>query len=180
MADAALLVLGESGSRGLTHRAVDAAAGVPIGTTSNYFNTRLALLEAALVLHVEIDTPPEAAPAGVPDLELTDEEALELIMANLERLLANENLGMLRARYELVLEASRNRDLGKTFEPARERFVELAEAVLVARGCSSAREHAVQLVVVMDGVLTDSLIGASSRLDGGRMRDLLARQLETC
>jgi len=32
--------------RALTHRAVDAEAGVPVGSTANYFSTREALLEA--------------------------------------------------------------------------------------------------------------------------------------
>jgi DNA-binding transcriptional regulator YbjK len=44
--DAAIEVLGTQGSRQLTHRAVDAAAGLPAGSTSNYFRTRDALLEA--------------------------------------------------------------------------------------------------------------------------------------
>ena len=180
VADAALRVLGESGSRGLTHRAVDNAAGVPPGTTSNYFNSRSSLLEAALAIHVEIDTPPEAALAGIADLELTDEEALDLMMATMDRLLSTENLTMLKARYELVLESSRNDDLHKTFEPARARFVGLSEALLTARGCESPQEHAAQLVVVMDGALMDSLIGASSKLDRDQLRDLLARQLQSC
>src|SRR5258706_532191 len=42
--DAAIPRLGENGVRGLTHRGVDAAAGVPAGTTSNYFRTRAALI----------------------------------------------------------------------------------------------------------------------------------------
>jgi AcrR family transcriptional regulator len=45
LADAGLAVLAQEGSRGLTHRAVDAAAGVPTGTTSNYFHSRQALIE---------------------------------------------------------------------------------------------------------------------------------------
>lgn len=180
VADAALRVLGESGSRGLTHRAVDTAAGVPPGTTSNYFNSRSALLEAALALHVEIDTPPESGLAGIADLELTDEEALDLMMAAMDRLLSTENLTMLKARYELVLEASRNGELHRTFEPARERFVGLSEALLTARGCETPRDHARQIVAVMDGALMDSLIGASSRLDRDLLRDLLRRLLQTC
>lgn len=180
VADAALRVLGESGSRGLTHRAVDTAAKVPPGTTSNYFNSRPALLAAALALHVELDTPPEAALAGIADLQLSDEEALDLMMVTMDRLLASDNRTMLKARYELVLEASRSEDLHETFEPARERFVGLAEALLTARGCESPREHAAQLVVVMDGALMDSLIDASSRLDRDALRDLLARQLKSC
>jgi DNA-binding transcriptional regulator YbjK len=44
--DAAIVVLGERGMRALTHRAVDAEAGVAIGSTANYFPTRESLLEA--------------------------------------------------------------------------------------------------------------------------------------
>src|ERR1700746_4041435 len=44
--DAAIEVLGERGMRALTHRAVDAEAGVAAGSTANYFPTREALLEA--------------------------------------------------------------------------------------------------------------------------------------
>lgn len=180
VADAALRVLGESGSRGLTHRAVDAAAGVPEGTTSNYFRTRSSLLEAALALHVELDTPPEAALTGIADLELSDEEALELMMVTIVRLLESANRSMLKARYELVLESSRHPELHETFEPARERFVGLAEALLSARGCAQPRKHAKQLVVVMDGVLLDAVLGAATALDRDEIRDLLARQLESC
>ncbi len=44
--DAAIRVLGGHGVRALTHRAVDAEAGVATGSTANYFSTREALLEA--------------------------------------------------------------------------------------------------------------------------------------
>src|SRR5438552_19076166 len=46
--DAAIAVLGESGIHARTHRAVDAAAGLPAGSTSNHFRTRDALLEAVV------------------------------------------------------------------------------------------------------------------------------------
>ena len=49
--EAAIEVVAESGLRGLTHRAVDARAGLPEGTCSAYLRTRLALL-AALTEHV--------------------------------------------------------------------------------------------------------------------------------
>src|SRR5215468_752885 len=44
--DAAIQVLGERGIRALTHRAVDAEAGVAAGSTANYFPSRDSLLEA--------------------------------------------------------------------------------------------------------------------------------------
>ena len=46
--DAAIRVLGERGFHALTHRAVDAAAGLPAGSTSNHFRTRDALLNAVV------------------------------------------------------------------------------------------------------------------------------------
>lgn len=46
--DAAIEVLGGSGMHGLTHRRVDAAAGLPAGSCSNHFRTRDALLEAVV------------------------------------------------------------------------------------------------------------------------------------
>ena len=53
--DAAIAVLAGQGARGLTHRAVDQAAGLPSGTTSNYARTRAALLTLALARIAELD-----------------------------------------------------------------------------------------------------------------------------
>jgi AcrR family transcriptional regulator len=46
--DAAITVLGERGIHALTHRAVDAQAGLPAGSASNHFRTRDALLDAVM------------------------------------------------------------------------------------------------------------------------------------
>jgi AcrR family transcriptional regulator len=46
--DAAIEVLGAGGMRQLTHRAVDTAAGLPLGSTSNRFRTRESLLVGVL------------------------------------------------------------------------------------------------------------------------------------
>jgi AcrR family transcriptional regulator len=46
--DAAISVLGQSGIHGLTHRSVDAAAGLPPGSAANHFRTRDALLNAVV------------------------------------------------------------------------------------------------------------------------------------
>jgi DNA-binding transcriptional regulator YbjK len=47
LVDAAIEVLAREGARGLTFRAVDAEAGVPTGTASNYFSNRDDLLTQA-------------------------------------------------------------------------------------------------------------------------------------
>ncbi|MEJ1114762.1 TetR family transcriptional regulator [Paenarthrobacter sp. CCNWLY172] len=56
LADAALAVVAAKGLKGLTHRAVDAQAGVAVGTTSNYFRNRAALVSAAVDRVEERDT----------------------------------------------------------------------------------------------------------------------------
>jgi DNA-binding transcriptional regulator YbjK len=46
--DAAIEVIGGAGIRAVTHRAVDAAAGLPAGSASNLFRTRDALIDAVV------------------------------------------------------------------------------------------------------------------------------------
>ncbi|MEV5713245.1 TetR family transcriptional regulator [Amycolatopsis mediterranei] len=45
--DASIEVLANEGARGLTFRAVDQQAGVPVGTASNYFSSRGEILKSA-------------------------------------------------------------------------------------------------------------------------------------
>lgn len=54
LTDAAIDLLAASGVHGLTHRAVENAAGLPSGTTSNYFRSREALLVATAERIVEL------------------------------------------------------------------------------------------------------------------------------
>lgn len=58
--DAAIEVLAAEGSRGLTLRAVDAKAQVPVGTCSNYFANRAELLRQIMERTRERLTPDPA------------------------------------------------------------------------------------------------------------------------
>ncbi len=53
--DAAIWVLGEEGPRGLTHRAVDKALELPLGSTANLFGRRSDLLAAIVRRMEELD-----------------------------------------------------------------------------------------------------------------------------
>ena len=66
--DAALAVVAEKGMKGLTHRSVDAAAEVAEGTTSNYYRSRSALLDAVLerLLDLDAELLRRSGPAGPP------------------------------------------------------------------------------------------------------------------
>jgi DNA-binding transcriptional regulator YbjK len=106
LCDTAISVLANEGGRGLTHRAIDRAAGVPEGTTKNYFPTRESLLEAAAHRMTELhrvaverlrDTTPE---------DVTPSEVSELYPALLRRAVADDPTQIL-AMFELYLEAVR-------------------------------------------------------------------------
>ena len=68
--DGALAVLADQGMRGLTHRAVDTAAGLPAGSTSYYFRSRAALVAGCvrrlLERDLEHDVPEAVAGAPAP------------------------------------------------------------------------------------------------------------------
>lgn len=182
IADAALSVLGESGSRGLTHRAVDEAAGLPPGSTSNHFRTREALLDAAAKRHAELDLPPGADVETVAESEstLSRDQVRALILAAIERAVDPARRGMLAARYELALESTRRPSLRAVMEQSRQRFAALAELLLRAGGCAEPEEHAPQLIALLDGIAVDQLQEATPSLDRAAIESLIDRFLATC
>lgn len=102
LADAGIDLLVESGVHGVTHRAVDRRAGLPAGTTSNYFRSREALLTAIAHRVVERHQADMAAAAQAhpPSARGTmRERAIDLIVDSL--MLA---AGPHRARYLAVFE----------------------------------------------------------------------------
>ncbi|MCZ0981230.1 TetR family transcriptional regulator [Streptomyces diastatochromogenes] len=107
--DAAIEVLADEGARGLTFRAVDARAGVPTGTSSNYFSDRDQLLsQVADRIFVRLTPDPEDAAAAMraaPSRELV----LDLMRWIARRLAAERTcyLGL----FELRLEAVRRPEL---------------------------------------------------------------------
>ena len=105
LADAAIAILARDGSRGLTHRAVDREAGVPEGTTKNYYPTRHAILEAAAHRMAEqhraaVDQLRETTPAGV-----TPHQLRQLYPALIRRAAIDPTQAL--AMFELYLEAVR-------------------------------------------------------------------------
>lgn len=111
LCDAAIQVLAEQGSRGLTHGQVDRRAGLPDGTTSYYYRTREALLRGVGKRVAEIDVANlqsiSDAPTN-PDAPFAHLAALTLMQAD------GDGLALNRARHELVLSAARDRDLADT------------------------------------------------------------------
>ncbi|MFD1832507.1 TetR/AcrR family transcriptional regulator [Streptomyces desertarenae] len=111
LVDAAIEVLAREGARGLTFRAVDAEAAVPVGTASNYFADRDDLLTQAGARVYERLQPDEATIARQQTAGRDRETYVEL-MRELVGRVASFRTGYL-ALLELRLEATRRPELRK-------------------------------------------------------------------
>ncbi|TDD22059.1 TetR/AcrR family transcriptional regulator [Kribbella turkmenica] len=101
LVDAAIEVLAADGARGLTFRSVDVTAGVPNGTTSNYFSSRDdLLLQSGLRVHDRLGA--DSAHLGQPP----SPEFLTSLPQLLRDRLTRDRAGYL-ALLELRLEATR-------------------------------------------------------------------------
>ncbi|KQR38660.1 MULTISPECIES: TetR/AcrR family transcriptional regulator [Microbacterium] len=105
IADAGLSVLAAEGSRGLTHRAVDLVAGVPVGTTSNYFRSRDSLVEG-LVERIGERLAPSEDDLARRSSEAPSRELFADYIRDIVRRLT-EDRDVTLALFELRLESSR-------------------------------------------------------------------------
>ncbi|MFJ9033997.1 TetR/AcrR family transcriptional regulator [Streptomyces sp. NPDC102274] len=108
--DAAIEVLAREGSRGLTLRAVDAEAQVPVGTSSNYFFNRAELLRQIMRRTRERLTPDPAALAATMAATPSPELVALLLRQVHQRMDADRSSYL--AMLELRLEGTRRPELG--------------------------------------------------------------------
>ncbi|MEV1081435.1 TetR/AcrR family transcriptional regulator [Streptomyces sp. NPDC050211] len=160
VADTALALLAERGMRGLTHRAVDEASGLPQGSTSNLARTRQALLELAvrrlaeresrvLALH-EMPDPRGGRDSVVDGLALATHRAL------------THHRDLTLARYELALEATRRPELRAYFDATGARFRDQLTALATAMGSTAPARHALSLIAWADGLMFSCVAGSFS------------------
>ncbi|MDA0638648.1 TetR/AcrR family transcriptional regulator, partial [Nonomuraea sp. MCN248] len=179
VAEAAITLLAERGMRGLTHRAVDEAAGLPPGSTSNVARTRAALLELTLSRLSELEE--RAVVGATADGPPPDADLAELLAGVLTAQLRDRRRTL--ARYELALEATRRPELRVIYDRAGDRFRAPAVALLAAAGSRDPVRHGRQLVAFAEGVIFDTIAGAGAEpstddLRAG-VRELLAGMLQS-
>ena len=152
--DAAIAVLAEQGARGLTHRAVDHAAGLPPGTTSNYARTRAALLTLALSRIAELDL--AEGSAGVAGSGLADAVAQMVHRWITEPGQRQRFL----ARLELAFEATRRPELRAAYDEMGRAFRVRAVRLLAAAGSAHPERDAWTLIAWVEGTAFYALAGA--------------------
>lgn len=150
--DGALHVLAEHGMRGLTHRAVDAAAGIPQGSTSYYFRSRSALVAGCVERLLEHDVAVERAVFSAVDGGLVDvlvDVAVALVTTKRHRTVA---------RYELSLAAMRDPELNATLRGAGDTIRTIMADLLRMLGATDPVRSAEELAATLDGLLFTALV----------------------
>jgi DNA-binding transcriptional regulator YbjK len=153
--DGALQVLAEHGMRGLTHRAVDAAAGIPQGSTSYYFRSRSALVAGCVERLLELDFAVEGqvvsavARGGRRLVDALVEAAVSLVTNQRYRTVA---------RYELNLAALRDPQLREALLRAGDTVRAFAAEVLRTLGATDPDRSAEELTATLDGLMFTALV----------------------
>ena len=146
---ATIELLGETGAKSVTHRAVAQRAGLPLASTTYYFESVHQLIEEALKLHVAERVADLQGMAAVA-LGATGASAQD-IAERLAEVLASAPTPILVAQYQMYLEAGRNPALQPAVAEALAAFEALAAAVLAALGAREPAPAAEAFVALLDG-----------------------------
>ncbi|WP_152528075.1 TetR/AcrR family transcriptional regulator [Sphingobium lactosutens] len=108
-----MLVLAQSGSRGLTHREVDRLAGLPLGSTSNYYRKRIDLLVAvgAQVMALDLADTRELKERLAADGPVTNGSVARHVRQMVQHWSSPSQRMRGLARVEILVEMIRSREL---------------------------------------------------------------------
>ncbi|MBQ0995815.1 TetR/AcrR family transcriptional regulator [Streptomyces sp. RK62] len=155
LVDAGVELLAREGARGLTFRAVDAEAGVPVGTASNYFTDREDLLrQIDARLHTRLAPEPEVL-AGLL-ARPKDRSLVTAFMHDLMGRATRDRTGYL-ALLEMRLEASRRPELRASFTKSVRGDLDEALAFHRSAGLPGGDEVVTVLYLAMLGLLLEHL-----------------------
>jgi DNA-binding transcriptional regulator YbjK len=148
--EAALRVIGRSGRQAVTHRAVAEEAGVPLGSTTYYFDSRDDLLRQALE-HVAAS---EAERYGRRAEELRRVKSPRQLADRLidELVAAAEDRIAYIAEYELWLEAGRRPELRRAAQSWCDAEQRSVAAAMEALGSADPATDASLIVAAIDGL----------------------------
>ena len=173
-ADAAIEIIAEQGLRGLTHRACDARAGLPLGSTSSCFRTRAALVGGVLERIVAQD---EELLVEYPteNWTMSTPEGRENIVVTLTELMSfwlGPGRTRTLARLELFVDAARREELDDELAAANRQYLRRVTDGMVEADMDNPEEAARLLIAQMDGLFYDAIV--RPHLGGGEPERLRA------
>jgi DNA-binding transcriptional regulator YbjK len=147
--DAAVELLGTQGLKALTHLRVDMVAGVPKGSTSNYFRTRAALLTGVVERLAELDLAELVSPPSPP----ADVDAFVALLAHAVESATTASRTRTIARYVLFLEGTHNEDVRRPLLAGRTFFRSFVETTTERLGATDPVAAATAITAVGDGMI---------------------------
>jgi DNA-binding transcriptional regulator YbjK len=170
--DAAIGILADVGVGGLTHRQVDDRAGLPAGTTSNYFRTRQALLEATAARTVELHWQRvEALQAAIGSLSRDGVKAL------ITKMISDPDERARRytlARFELFMEGTRRPELRPFLTELQAAAVKSATLIFEAAGFTPTAQQMDELSRLLNGYVFSKLTMPGADNPDGLVERLLS------
>ncbi|EHK88108.1 TetR/AcrR family transcriptional regulator [Saccharomonospora azurea] len=163
--DAAIRVLGTQGTRQLTHRAVDAEARLPQGSTSNYFRNRDALVAGVLDRLVTQDEQAWGLfSADLANVTLTLDTFTDALAQFVDELAATARTATL-ARYAIFLEAAHHEHLREQIDTRRHRLQSWGAPWLRRLGSPHPEHDFAALRSLLDGLLLHQCTQPSAEFD---------------
>jgi DNA-binding transcriptional regulator YbjK len=163
--EAVLRILAEVGADAVTHRRVAEEAGLPLASTTYWFDSKDHLLTAALELAAERDVARlhASVPKAYPLPSSIDSVVAEIVELLDEDLRAGR--GSLIATYALQLEAARRPALQALARGWTDAYLETLGQLLERAGSARPREDSVLLLAAANGLLIEQLAsGTDSNL----------------
>jgi hypothetical protein avisC_07404 len=152
IANAGIALIARGGTHRLTHRAVDAEAGLPNGSTSYYARSRRDLIRLVME-QLSAESQADLTDIEVPE-KLTVQQATELVGRLTKRLILNGDAQA--ARFALMFEVRDDDELRRELTvdaPVRSSFDEKAVKLLRALGATDPEGTASEFVALVDAVL---------------------------
>ena len=175
--EAALQVLASGGSRPLTHRAVDTAAGLPHGSTSNLFRSRDALLGGVLQEMADRDLARIAELEGEGPSTMTREQ-LVVLTAEMVSFALGRGRTLTLARHAVVAEAAVQGG-SVALDRATRRLWHVVGRLLRGAGSAAPQRDARWLLACVDGLITEQIRRPQRTFDArAAVRPLLAALLD--
>ena len=152
IANAGIALIARGGTHRLTHRAVDAEAGLPNGSTSYYARSRRDLIRLVME-QLSAESQADLTDIEVPE-KLTVQQAIELVGRLTKLLILNGDAQA--ARFALMFEVRDDDELRRELTvdaPVRSSFDEKAVKLLRALGATDPEGTASEFVALVDAVL---------------------------
>jgi DNA-binding transcriptional regulator YbjK len=172
--EAVLTIVAEVGPDAVTHRRVAEVAGLPLASTTYWFDSKEHLLTAALELAAERDTARLLAYGA--EMEQSDTDPLDAAIGAITDCDdgSQANRGSLIATFALLLEAARRPALQQIAQRWTEVYLLTLSRLLERAGSPNARADAELLLGATDGLLLEQLAQGTIEDLSPRLRRLAA------